>query len=44
MLYGGKPDERNDMFGDQFTEEEFNNCFSDIDIDGSGTITKEEML
>ena len=27
-----------------FTDEDFDNCFAKVDVDGSGTIDQEEML
>ena len=34
-----------EMGGDEeFTDEEFEACFKQVDLDGSGTIDQEEML
>ena len=30
--------------GEQFSDEDFENCFKKVDLDGSGTIDQEEML
>ena len=32
------------LFGEVIKEEDFEKCFDQIDIDGSGGITKDELL
>ena len=43
-MHGGSDETAESMFEDYFTQEDFDECFKKVDVDGSESITKEEMM